>query len=49
MQYNLYDDYGKNIDANLSQVTKDFLSLKHIFVSGDYDYIVYRKATRNWL
>lgn len=46
---NLFEDFGRNFDSQISQFLKDYLSVKQIFVTGDYDYITYRKATRNWL
>jgi hypothetical protein len=47
--YNLYEDYGKNIDTNISQYLKDYLNIKQVFLTGDDDFICYRKGTRNWL
>lgn len=49
VQANLYDDLAKNIDGQFSQFLKDYLSIKQVFITGDYDFITYRKATRNWL
>lgn len=49
VQANLFEDLGKNIDTQISQFFKDYLSVKQIFITGDDDYITYRKATRNWL
>ena len=48
-QYNVYDDLARNLDTNFTQYLKDYLSVKQIFITGDDDYITYRKATRNWL
>lgn len=47
--YNLYEDYGKNIDTNISQYLKDYLNIKQVFLTADDDFICYRKGTRNWL
>lgn len=49
VQTNLYEDLARNIDANISQYLKDDLAVRHLFISGDDDFIVYRKGTRNWL
>jgi hypothetical protein len=49
VQTNLYEDLAKNIDSNVSVFLKDYLSVKHTFITGDDDFIVYRKGTRNWL
>lgn len=49
VQTNLYEDLAKNVDTQISQYLKDYLSIKQIFITGDYDFITYRKATRNWL
>lgn len=46
---NVYEDLGKNIDTNFSQYLRDNLSVKQVFLTGDDDFIAYRKATRNWL
>lgn len=40
---------GKNIDSTISQYLKDYLNIKQIFITTDYDFITYRKALRNWL
>lgn len=49
VQANLYEDLGKNIDTAFSQYLKDYLSVRQVFISGDDDFIVFRRATRNWL
>jgi hypothetical protein len=49
VQSNLYEDLARNLDANISQFLKDYLSVKQAFISGDDDFVVYRKGTRNWL
>ena len=46
---NLYADMGKNYDTKISQYFKDYLSVKHMFVVGDSDYISYKKAVQTWL
>jgi hypothetical protein len=30
----LYSDMGKNVDKDISQYLKDYLSVKHVFVVG---------------
>jgi len=40
---------GRNLDKNISQFFKDYLSVKNIFIVGDSDFISYNKALRNWL
>lgn len=49
VQYNLYEDLARNIDTPFSQYLKDYMSIKHAFISGDDDFIVFRRGTRNWL
>jgi hypothetical protein len=49
VQYNLFEDLARNIDSNISQYLKDDLAVRHLFVCGDDDFMVYRKGTRNWL
>jgi hypothetical protein len=44
-----YVDMAKNKTANLSQYMKDYLTVKHWFVSGNKDYIAYTKSLKNWL
>jgi hypothetical protein len=46
---NLYEDLGRNYDVNISQAFKDYLSVKEIFITGDNDFITYRKSTKYWL
>lgn len=45
----IFEDYGKNIDTSISSFLKNFFSVKQVFLTGDDDFITYRKATRNWL
>lgn len=49
VQASLYEDLGRNYDTQFSQYLKDELSVRHVFVSGDDDFIVFRRGTRNWL
>ncbi len=49
VQYTLYEDLARNIDSGVSQFFKDYLTVKHIFITADDDFIVFRKGTRNWL
>lgn len=49
VQSKLYGDLAKNIDTNITQFLKDYLSVKNIFISGNDDFICYKKATRYWL
>ena len=44
-----YVDLGKNLTIKLSQFMKDYLTVKHLFVSGDKDFIAYSKSLKNWL
>lgn len=46
---NLYEDMARNLDKNISQFFKDYLSVKNIFIVGDSDFISYNKALRYWL
>ena len=46
---NLYSDMGKNYDTKISQYFKDYLSVKHIFIVGESDFISYKKAVQTWL
>ena len=49
VQSKLFDNLAKNADITFSQFFKDYLSVRHIFITADDDFITYRKATRNWL
>lgn len=49
VQNQLYNDMAKNFDTEISQYLKDYLSVKDIFISGDDDFINYRKGIRDWL
>jgi hypothetical protein len=44
-----YADLAKNQTANISQFMKDYLTVKHWFVSGNKDFIAYTKSLKNWL
>ena len=46
---NLYEDMGRNYDTKISQYFKDYLSVKHMFIVGDSDFISYKKAVQTWL
>ena len=46
---NLYSDMGKNYDDQTSQFFKDYLSVQHIFIIGESDFISYKKAVQTWL
>lgn len=48
-QAQIFTDMGKNYNTNISSFLKDYLSVKHIFISGDYDFLCYRKSIRDWL
>lgn len=43
VQYNLYEDLARNIDSNISQYLKDNLAVRHIFICGDDDFMVYQR------
>lgn len=49
VQSKIYADLAKNMDTDFSRYLKDYLSVKNIFISGDDDFICYRKAVRYWL
>lgn len=49
VQSNLYEDLARNLDSSFSQYLKDELSVRHIFVTADDDFIVFRRGIRNWL
>jgi len=49
VQANLFEDLAKNVDSSFSSFFKDYLSVKHVFLTGDDDLITFRKATRYWL
>jgi hypothetical protein len=49
VQYTLYEDLARNVDVGISQYLKDYLSVKHTFITADNDFVVFRKGTRNWL
>lgn len=40
---------AKNYTKELSAFMKDFYSVRHWFVYGQYDYISYYKGGRNWV
>jgi hypothetical protein len=44
-----YVDLAKNYTKEISQFMKDYLTVKHWFISGENDFIAYKKAVRNWL
>ena len=44
-----YNDFAVNKTSFLSQFMKDYLSVKHWYVSGDYDYIAFKQSLRFWL
>jgi hypothetical protein len=44
-----YVDMAKNYTKDLSAFMKDYYSVRHWFVNGQYDYISYYKGARNWL
>jgi hypothetical protein len=44
-----YADLSVNKTTSLSKFMKDFLSVKHWFVSGDKDYIAYKNGLKYWL
>lgn len=44
-----YVDLAKNYTKELSSFMKDFYSVRHWFVNGQYDYISYYKGARNWV
>lgn len=44
-----FADFAVNKTASISQYMKDELSVKHWFVSGDYDYIAYKQSLRFWM
>ncbi len=44
-----YTDFAVNKTANLSQFMRDYLNVKHWYVSGDYDYIAFKQSLKSWL
>jgi len=44
-----FSDFAVNKTAILSQYMRDNLSVKHWYVSGDYDYIAYKQSLKFWL
>ena len=44
-----YADLGVNKTSSLSKFMKDYLSVKHFFISGDKDYIAYKQSLKYWL
>ncbi len=44
-----YADFAVNKTASLSQFMKDYFSVKHWYVSGDYDYIAFKQSLKFWL
>ncbi len=44
-----YVDVAKNYTKDISTFMKDYFSVKHWFVEGNYDYISYYKGARNWI
>lgn len=44
-----YSDFAVNKTTNLSQFMKDYYSVKHWYISGDYDYIAYKQSLKFWL
>lgn len=44
-----YADIGVNKTISLSKYMKDYLSVKHFFISGDKDYIAYKQSLKYWL
>ena len=46
---NTYTDLSKNYNKEISQFTKDFFSVRHLFITGSTDYITYYKGALNWI
>ena len=44
-----FTDFAVNKTANLSQFMRDYLSVKHFYISGDYDYIAFKQSLKFWL
>lgn len=44
-----FTDFAVNKTQSLSQFMKDYLSVKHWYVSGDYDFIGFKQSLRFWL
>lgn len=42
-------DLAVNKTSNISQFMKDYLNVKHWYVSGDKDFIAYKQALRIWI
>ena len=42
-------DLAVNKTTSLSQFMKDYLTVKHWYVSGDKDFIAYKQSLKNWL
>jgi hypothetical protein len=49
VQARLSEGLGRNINNNISQFLKDYVFVKAIFITGESDYITFRRATRSWL
>ncbi len=44
-----FTDVAMNKTSSISTFMKDYLTVKHWFVSGDSDFISYKQAVRFWL
>lgn len=44
-----WTDLAINKTVNVSQYMKDYLTVKHWYVTGDSDYIAYKSSLRYWL
>ena len=44
-----FTDFAVNKTQSLSQFMRDYLSVKHWYVSGDYDFIAFKQSLRFWL
>ena len=46
---NTFVDQAKNYTSNLSRFTRDYLTVKHMFVASDNDFVCYKTGVRYWL
>lgn len=44
-----FTDFAVNKTSNISQFMRDYLSVKHFYISGDYDYIAFKQSLRFWM
>ena len=47
--FNTYANQAKNLTKEISGFTKDYLDVRHLFITGSRDYISYKKGNLAWL